>query len=500
MSFEKLNLIEPILKAVKDEGYESPTPIQEEAIPIVLQGRDLIGCAQTGTGKTAAFAIPVLQKLALDEKKAEKKGKLKALILTPTRELALQIDENLTKYGKYLDFHNNVVFGGVPQDGQVGALKSGVDILVATPGRLLDLTWQGYIDYGEVDTFVLDEADRMLDMGFAPDVKNIIRLLPEKRQNLLFSATMPPEIDEFASALLSNPEKVAVNPVSSTVDSVEQLLYNVSHRDKTRLLINLLKTDDVETALVFTRTKRGADRTVAELKKAGIRADVIHGDKTQASREYALDKFKKRKVNVLVATDVMSRGMDINELSHVINYDAPDAPEDYVHRIGRTARAGKTGVAITFCDNNEKKYIYRIQDLIDKKLKIMDHRHSDRKSHTSKSITRKPAVANPRGNVSGHVNKAASPGKISTQGNKTAAKNPAQDRPKSQTRPAGAKKNVEKPRRQTPSKTSKRTTATGKGGYVSYRERAEKARAKKHVKKDTKKKSLIDRIKDSLLK
>ncbi len=500
MSFEKLNLIQPILKAIENQGYEKPTPIQEEAIPIILDGRDLIGCAQTGTGKTAAFAIPILQKLATDDRRDEKKGKIKALILTPTRELALQIDESFTKYGKYLGYHNNVVFGGVSQDGQVGALKSGVDILVATPGRLLDLTWQGYIDFGNIDLFVLDEADRMLDMGFAPDVKNIIRLLPEKRQNLLFSATMPPEIDEFASVLLENPKRVAVDPVSSTVDSVEQLLYNVSHKDKTKLLIQLLKSNDVETALVFTKTKRGADRTVAELKKAGVRADVIHGDKTQASREYALDKFKQRKVNVLVATDVMSRGMDISALSHVINYDAPGAPEDYVHRIGRTARAGKTGVAITFCDRDEIKHIGRIQELIEKKIKIVDHKYSNRKTQP----TRKAAPHRPSG---GNVNQTQKTGNTKTGNTKTGNTKTGNTKTIQQkvVKPGPAKPEAN---RKTEEKPAQNKVRAGKppvvkkgdkaGGYVSYRRKAEMARAKKKKKANAKKKSLLEKLKDGI--
>lgn len=478
MSFEKLKLIQPIQRAIEKQGYKEPTPIQEEAIPIVMEGHDLIACAQTGTGKTAAFAIPVLQLLALDKKREAKKGKIKALILTPTRELALQIDDSFTLYGEYLGFHNNVVFGGVPQDGQVGALKSGVDILVATPGRLLDLTWQGYIDFGNIDLFVLDEADRMLDMGFAPDVQSIIRLLPEKRQNLLFSATMPPEIDEFASMLLQNPKKVAVNPVSSTVDSVEQLLYNVSHKNKTKLLIKLLKSEDIETALVFTRTKRGADRTVAELKKAGVRADVIHGDKNQASREYALDKFKQRKINVLVATDVMSRGMDINALSHVINYDAPNAPEDYVHRIGRTARAGKTGVAITFCDRDEKKYVGRIQQLIEKKIKVVEYKSSKTQKHPKQQPARKTTSHKP----SGVKEKHQSNSRKTTHHNNVppvSTKKPIASREKAQ-------KTVSKSK---PVKSSK---------YISYREKAEMKQAKKKKSVHTQKKGLLEKIKNSI--
>ncbi|MBN2557995.1 MAG: DEAD/DEAH box helicase [Clostridia bacterium] len=381
MPFEKIKIIHSIRKAVAREGYTAPTPIQEKAIPIILEGRDLVGCAQTGTGKTAAFAIPILQKLdELHQKDIHSDSqkdngmtrKIRALILTPTRELALQIDESFAKYGRYLDLRNTVVFGGVSQDGQVSALNNGVDILVATPGRLLDLIWQKYIDFGDVRILVLDEADRMLDMGFAPDVQKIIELLPEKRQNLLFSATMPREIEALVDSILTDPVKVAVDPVSSTVDTVEQLLYYVSRQNKTKLLINLLKTEDIETALVFTRTKHGADRTADDLKKANIRADVIHGDKTQSSREHALNNFKRRKVRVLVATEIVARGLDIDELSHVINFDVPNVPESYVHRIGRTARAGLGGVAITLCDKEEKKYIAGIEKLIGKTLTVVE--------------------------------------------------------------------------------------------------------------------------------
>ncbi|MFO7611399.1 MAG: DEAD/DEAH box helicase [Clostridia bacterium] len=381
MPFEKINIIHLIRKAVAREGYTVPTPIQEKAIPIILEGRDLVGCAQTGTGKTAAFAIPILQRLdglrqedmkSDSQREGGQTRKIRALILTPTRELALQIDESFARYGRYLDLRNTVVFGGVSQDGQVSALNNGVDILVATPGRLLDLVWQKYIDFGDVRILVLDEADRMLDMGFAPDVQKIIELLPEKRQNLLFSATMPKEIEALVDSILTDPVKVAVDPVSSTVDTVEQFIYYVTRQNKTKLLVHLLKTEDIETALVFTRTKHGADRTTDDLKRADIRADVIHGDKTQSSREHALNNFKRRKVKVLVATEIVARGLDIDELSHVINFDVPNVPESYVHRIGRTARAGLGGVAITLCDKEEKKYIAGIQKLIGKTLTVVE--------------------------------------------------------------------------------------------------------------------------------
>ena len=374
MTFENLKLMEPILKALKAEGYEKPTPIQAQSIPHILQERDLLGCAQTGTGKTAAFAIPCLQLLA--KRQAAEKGpkKIKALILTPTRELAIQIEESFSTYGRYLNLEHLVVFGGVSQKAQTDALKRGVDILVATPGRLLDLMDQGYISLKHIQLFVLDEADRMLDMGFVHDVKKVIAKLPEKRQTLFFSATMPPEITTLADRILRNPEKVEVTPVSSTAQTIQQAIYFVEKKDKRKLLANLLKEHSIPTALVFTRTKHGADRVARDLTKSGVKAAAIHGNKSQNARQAALSNFKSRELRVLVATDIAARGIDVEELSHVVNYDLPNVPETYVHRIGRTGRAGASGIAYSFCDAEEKAYLKDIQKLIGKNIPVVsDH-------------------------------------------------------------------------------------------------------------------------------
>ena len=374
MAFDKLNIHSSILKSIKQEGYTIPTPIQEQAIPVILEGRDLVGCAQTGTGKTAAFAIPILQ--FLQEERMTVKGQriIKALILTPTRELAVQIGESLAVYGKYVDLRHTVVFGGVSQFTQTNALKAGVDILVATPGRLLDLINQGFINLDKVRMFVLDEADRMLDMGFSHDVKKIIAMLPRIRQTLLFSATMPPEITKLVDSILVNPVKVAVTPVSSTVDTIDQFVYFVEKKDKKLLLAYLLKDKTITSALVFSRTKHGADKITRDLAKAGIQSRAIHGDKSQLSRQQALNSFKAKQTRVLVATDIAARGIDVEELSHVINYDLPNIPETYVHRIGRTGRAGLGGTAISFCDVEEKEYLRDIEKLITKKITVIaDH-------------------------------------------------------------------------------------------------------------------------------
>jgi ATP-dependent RNA helicase RhlE len=377
LSFNNLQLIEPILKALSDEGYTTPTPIQEQAIPSVLQHRDLLGCAQTGTGKTAAFAIPILQLMHEQQQQApphQGHRKIKGLILTPTRELAIQIEESFKAYGKYVDLKHLVIFGGVSQYNQVSALRRGVDILVATPGRLLDLMNQRHISLQDIKFFVLDEADRMLDMGFVQDVRRIIAKLPAKRQTLFFSATMPPEIQQLANILLNNPVKVEVTPPSSTVDLIQQSLYYVDKMTKRSLIIHLLKDAGIETALVFTRTKHGADRIAKELNRAGIRTEAIHGNKTQNARQSALQNFKARKTRILVATDIAARGIDIDELTHVINYDLPNIPETYVHRIGRTGRAGASGIAISFCDYEEKMYLRDIQKLIKKTIPVVkDH-------------------------------------------------------------------------------------------------------------------------------
>ncbi|MDD3336858.1 MAG: DEAD/DEAH box helicase [Eubacteriales bacterium] len=364
MNFDNMNLMEPILRAVKACGYEEPTPIQQETIPPVLEGRDVLGCAQTGTGKTAAFALPILQRLSLERKQGKEKRNIRALVLTPTRELALQIDENFLSYGKNLPLRPCVIFGGVGQGPQVAQLKRGVDVLVATPGRLNDLIGQGFIALDHIEIFVLDEADRMLDMGFIHDVKKVIALLPKKRQTLLFSATMPAEVEKLALTILSEPVLVKVDPVSSTVDTIEQSLYMVDKANKKLLLADLLKKPEVESALVFTRTKHGADRVVRELSKAGVDSRAIHGDKSQNARQEALAMFKSGKVKVMIATDIAARGIDIAGLSHVINYDLPNEPESYVHRIGRTGRAGHEGAAISFCCIDEMKDLKAIEKLL----------------------------------------------------------------------------------------------------------------------------------------
>ena len=372
MAFKKLALIEPILKALTAEGYTTPTPIQAQSIPLILERRDLLGCAQTGTGKTAAFAIPILQ--ILYQSKEEDRGprKIKVLILTPTRELAIQIDESFAAYGKFTGLTHTVIFGGVSQLNQTNILRRGVDILVATPGRLLDLISQGFIDLKYLKVFVLDEADRMLDMGFIHDVKRIITKLPAKRQTLFFSATMPPEIQKLANVLLTNPAKVEVTPASSTVDAIEQSLYYVDKKDKPQLLLYLLKDPEIVTALVFTRTKHGADKVVKFLHHAHITAAAIHGNKSQNARQNALSNFKSGNTRVLVATDIAARGIDIDELSHVINFELPNVPETYVHRIGRTGRAGNTGIAISFCDAEERDELRDIQKLINKQIPVID--------------------------------------------------------------------------------------------------------------------------------
>ena len=370
MSFENLKLIEPILRALKTEGYTSPTPIQQQAIPIVLQNRDLLGCAQTGTGKTAAFAIPILQLLYQDRLNNKEQKSIKALILTPTRELAIQIDESFAAYGKHTGLKHMVIFGGVSQNPQTDALRRGIDILVATPGRLLDLMQQGYVHLNQIRMLVLDEADRMLDMGFVHDVKKIIARVPVKRQTLFFSATMPNEIKQLADSILHNPEKVEVTPVSSTADTIQQSLYYVDKSDKKSLLIHVLKDKNIKTALVFTRTKHGADKVVKDLVRVGITAEAIHGNKSQNARQRALANFKNRTTRVLIATDIAARGIDIDELSHVINYELPNIPETYVHRIGRTGRAGLNGIALSFCDAEEIEFLRDIHKLISKQIPV----------------------------------------------------------------------------------------------------------------------------------
>lgn len=361
MNFDELNIIPEITKALQKTGYTTPTEIQQRAIPIVLNKKDLIGCAQTGTGKTASFAIPILQ--LLHQKKVDKK-QINALVLTPTRELALQIDENFKTYSQFLSLSHLAIFGGVPQGAQVTALKKGVNILIATPGRLLDFINQGIINLQNIEILVLDEADRMLDMGFVHDVKKILTKIPKKRQTLFFSATMPPEIRNFAQSLLYRPEEVNVTPVSSTAETVKQSVYFVEKDQKVELLTDLLKNSTSIRTLIFTRTKYGADKLAKKLIKAGIPSAAIHGDKSQNTRQRVLDDFKNSRIGVLIATDIAARGIDIDELPQVINYELPNVPETYVHRIGRTGRAGAAGSAISFCDTDSKKDLKNIEKLI----------------------------------------------------------------------------------------------------------------------------------------
>ncbi len=372
MTFKELNLIEPIQKALIAEGYVTPTPIQAQAIPVILEGKDLLGVAQTGTGKTAAFAIPIIQKLHQNTEFRKGRRKIKALIVTPTRELAIQIGESFEAYGANTDLKYTVIFGGVKQGKQTDELHNGVDILVATPGRLLDLINQNFISLNAVEVFVLDEADRMLDMGFVHDVKRLIQLLPVKRQSLFFSATMPPEIIKLASTIVDNPVQVSVTPVSSTADTINQFLYYVDKKDKNALLLHILQEKNMETALVFTRTKHGADKVVKVLVAKGIKSEAIHGNKAQNARQRALSNFKSKETRVLVATDIAARGIDVDELAHVINFELPNIPETYVHRIGRTGRAGANGTAYSFCEDEELSYLKDIQRLIGKKIPLIE--------------------------------------------------------------------------------------------------------------------------------
>jgi len=387
MTFEQLDLISPILKALQEEGYTSPTPIQEQSIPIVLKGKDLLGCAQTGTGKTAAFSIPILQKLY----KTDKNKGIKALVLTPTRELAIQIDESFNSYGRFTGVRHAVIFGGVPQKSQTDALRRGVDVLIATPGRLLDLINQGFISLKTLEFFVLDEADRMLDMGFIHDIKRILPLLPKKRQTLFFSATMPPEIAKLANTILFQPEKVEVAPVSSTVDMIQQSVYFVDKKDKNHLLLSLLKNPEIKSVLIFTRTKHGADKLAKLLVKEGTEAAAIHGNKSQNARQRALNSFKDHTLRVLIATDIAARGIDVDQLSHVINYELPNVPETYVHRIGRTGRAGHEGVAIAFCEPEELPYLKDIQKLIGIRIPVVTN-HPFISTETTIAIEKKKEV------------------------------------------------------------------------------------------------------------
>ncbi len=415
MKFNELNLIEPILRALQQEGYDTPTPIQQQAIPVVLKGRDLMGCAQTGTGKTCAFAVPILQNL-YNSQANNNRRKIRCLVVTPTRELAIQIQESFEAYGRHTGLKSVVIFGGVGQKPQTDAIQRGTDILIATPGRLLDLMNQGFITLRDIEYFVLDEADRMLDMGFVHDVKKIIKALPQRRQSLFFSATMPAEIVGLANTILSNPESVSVTPVSSTADTVQQFLYHTDKNNKINLLTDILQDRSIETALVFTRTKHGADKVVRMLIKAGIRSEAIHGNKGQSARQRALSNFKDKTTRVLVATDIAARGIDIDELAWVINYDIPNIPETYVHRIGRTGRAGASGTALSFCEQEERPYIRDIEKLIRKSIPLAENnpypassapvQAADQPNAASQS---KPANANrnrPRNGNSGQGNTA----------------------------------------------------------------------------------------------
>lgn len=401
MKFNELKLEKNILKALKEAGYSEPTPIQQQAIPPVLEGRDLMGCAQTGTGKTCAFSVPIIQRLAKSE---GKKGTIRALILTPTRELALQIYENVCQYARYMPCSAAVIFGGVSQVPQVEAIERGVDILIATPGRLWDLMGQKIVKLDKVEFFVLDEADRMLDMGFFPDVKRIVKFLPKKRQTLLFSATIPAEIADLAEKMLHEPEHISVTPSAKPADKIEQQLYFVEKQEKRELLPDIIRQSNVHQVLVFTRTKHGADKVARDLNRAGIKTKSIHGDKSQNQRQRALADFKECKIAVLVATDIAARGIDINDLPLVINFDLPNIPETYVHRIGRTGRAGQEGTAISFCDRSERPYLKDIEKLIGKRIPVAgeipheekeeEKRESGQRKTANKRSRRKPVSEN----------------------------------------------------------------------------------------------------------
>ncbi len=360
------------MRALREEGYVQPTPIQEQSIPAILQGKDILGCAQTGTGKTAAFAVPILQ--ILKERPVQGKRRIRALVLTPTRELAVQIGQSFTSYGRYTGLRNVLIYGGVSSRPQIDLLRKGMDIMVATPGRLLDLCRQGFIDLGDIEIFVLDEADRMLDMGFIHDIRNVISLLPADRQSLFFSATLPAEIIRLAGDIVRDPVHVEVPVITATADLIRQMIYFVDKPDKKSLLIHLLAEQGIGNALVFTRTKHGADKVTRALKLAGVQAEAIHGNKSQQARQNALLHLKNGKTRVLVATDIAARGIDVEQLGHVINYELPNIPETYLHRIGRTGRAGNAGVALSFCDAEEKVYLQGIQKTMDRMIEVV-HEH-----------------------------------------------------------------------------------------------------------------------------
>ncbi|TVZ25645.1 ATP-dependent RNA helicase RhlE [Gillisia sp. Hel_I_86] len=415
MTFNDLQLTEPLSKAVQKVGYTTPTPIQAQSIPAILKGRDILGCAQTGTGKTAAFSIPTIQLLNSNLNNGGRKTTIKSLILTPTRELAIQIGESIAEYGQFSDLKHLVIFGGVNQNSQVRALRNGVDILVATPGRLLDLMDQGFISLSQIEIFTLDEADRMLDMGFVHDVKKVIKKIPVKRQTLFFSATMPNSIIDLANSILTNPLKVSVTPVSSTAERIGQEVYFIDKTNKKNLLKDLLKTSEEVRVLVFTRTKHGANKVVKDLIKVGIKAEAIHGNKTQNARQKALKNFKDKTTRVLVATDIAARGIDIDDLALVINYEVPNIAETYVHRIGRTGRAGASGKAISFCDFEEKAYLKDIQKLIDQKVPVIEEH--DYPMEFFEIPEKKPQQRRPSRNRNGNSNNTKSSGGNSSKRN-----------------------------------------------------------------------------------
>ena len=401
--FESLQIKAPFLKALNDEKYETPTPIQKKCIPKVLDGFDILGIAQTGTGKTAAFSIPILQLLNASQPE-NKRRSTRALFLAPTRELAIQIGSSVRLYGKYIAFKHTIIYGGVGQKPQVEALKRGVDLIIATPGRLLDLINQGYCELDKIEFFVLDEADRMLDMGFINDVKKIVKVIPKKRQTLFFSATMPTAVESLASNLLYKPEQISIKPSSTPVEKISQLVCFVRAEDKRKYLQNLLKEINFYSVIIFTRTKHGANRLAAEIKSSNIISDALHGNKSQAARQRTLKDFKSGKVNVLVATDIAARGIDIEGISHVINYELPNVPEDYIHRIGRTARAGATGTAISMCAPNEQPFLKSIEKLMGLSIKISDGQPSTNKDEINKKLQRKSTNKFSKKNISSSKN------------------------------------------------------------------------------------------------
>ncbi|WP_274654850.1 DEAD/DEAH box helicase [Paenibacillus humicola] len=444
MTFKELNLIPPILKALDKENYTSPTPIQEQAIPAVLSGRDLLGCAQTGTGKTAAFALPIIQLLTAQQRQAPRR--IRSLILTPTRELAIQIWENMKAYSRFTELRCVSIVGGVSQKAQEQSLAQGTDVLIATPGRLMDLVNQKLVDLQHVQILVLDEADRMLDMGFIHEVKRIIAKLPVKRQTLFFSATMPPEISSLVSSLLVNPVKVEITPAATTVDRIEQSVYFVDKENKQRLLGHLLQDASIESALVFTRTKHGADRVARGLTRMNISAQAIHGDKSQNARQAALNNFKSGATRVLVATDIAARGIDIDELSHVINFNLPNIPETYVHRIGRTGRAGHSGVAVSFCESEELPYLKDIEKVTRKKVPVVQHHPYPMAASAQPSMSEAAPASNSNRNASRNDGRSANPNRSANRNadanrNANAGRNESASRNASTARNANAGRN-----------------------------------------------------------